>query len=124
MIEQAFFERMEAGNYGLPIAYPAVDFTPPNTGLWLEVKVMRNTGLDDGIAFDSGKIEQGMFQINVCGRPNKGVIVLTNKAQDIIGTFPKGSLIGGVYLNRWPYLMQPIYSDDRVTLPITLPYSQ
>jgi hypothetical protein len=123
-IELDFFIFLESLNLNIPIAYPAVKFTPPETGIWLETKILRNTGIDNGLSDVSTKVEQGIFQINVCLRPNQGIITLTNYANGLIGQIPKGLNIGGVKVIRQPYMMQPIYVDDRVILPITIEYSQ
>jgi hypothetical protein len=123
-IELDFFIFLESLNLNIPIAYPAVKFTPPETGIWLEAKVLRNTGIDNGLSVVSTKVEQGIVQLNACTRPNAGIITLTNFANGLIAQIPKGLNIGDVKVIKQPYLMQPIYIDDRVILPITIEYSQ
>lgn len=123
MIENDFFTVIESLNLGYPIAYTAIDFTPPQNSLWLEVKVFRNSGQDLGIAHNSSKIEEGLFQITVCDRPNKGIINMTTVANGIVAALPRGTVIGDVYIKKQPYLMQIIDMEDRVMLPITMQYS-
>jgi hypothetical protein len=63
-IIQAFFTQLNDAALGYDIAWPNVDFTPPATGIWLEVSHFPNRGIDTTLSSQS-VIRQGLFQVSM-----------------------------------------------------------
>lgn len=123
-ITAAFFTTVSTAGLGLPIAYPSITFTPPDSGNWLELSFMPNTGIDQGLSSPT-VLKQGLLQVNVGGKPNGGLIPLQNIADTVSALFPKNSILSGlVRISRTPYTTDIISLDDRQLLPITILYSE
>ena len=123
VIFQAFFDHLHSAGLGYPIAWPDVDFTPPATGVWLEVLLFPNQPIDPTLS-DSRVIPRGFFQVMACARKGEGVLPVTAAAESVMDAFPKLSGISGLLrVYRQPYLMEPMYEDNRTTVPVTIPYS-
>ena len=123
-IQSALYDILIAANLGYPIAYPGIDFTPPASGVWLEVTLFPNEGIDSGLGYSSTTIPQGIFQVSAVDRPGNGVFPVTNAAQEVQSAFPKGTTIAeSVRVQRSPYQMDPIFEGDRLYIPVTIPYS-
>jgi len=123
-IAQAFFSIIDSAALGYPIAYPTKSFTPPDSGHWLEVSFMPNSGIDQGLK--SGTVlMQGLAQVNVCGRPDTGLIPLHNISEQVGALFPKNLVISGnVRVSKTPYNTDIIPLEDRIILPLTVMYSE
>lgn len=109
---------------GYPTAYPGYNFTPPDSGVWLEVMFMPNRG----IAYDTGNTEevtpQGLFQVTVYDRPGNGVDGLDTAAEAVKAVFPKGTAIAGtVRVNEPPYFLSLDSEGDKMMKVVTVPYS-
>lgn len=106
------------------VSYEGYSFTPPASGVWLEVKHLPNDGVDQSIS-GSGVLAQGMFQVNVVNRKEKGIISLQNVAELVQVAFPKASAITGMCrVSRAPYQSSPLTLDDRLIIGVTIPYSE
>jgi len=106
----------------LPVAYPGKRFTPPDTGEWLELSTTAND-LQPDIG-GSSVFRRGIWQINVCGRPDKNPLVLYGHADTIAATIPKGPNDAGFTITNNPVVSSLIELDDRVILPVTITYSE
>ncbi len=124
-IYQAFIDKMNTEFGGtFSISYEGYSFTPPASGVWLEVKHLPNNGIDQSIN-GSGVLAQGMFQVNVVNRKEKGIISLQNVAELVQVAFPKASNITGLCrVSRAPYQSTPLTMDDRLIIGVTIPYSE
>lgn len=123
-IAKAFFDTVIAGALGFPIAFPSIAFTPPDSGNWLELSFMPNTGIDQGIS-SATVLKQGLLQVNVGGKPNGGLLPLETIADSVAALFAKNSVLSGnVRISRTPYTSDIISLDDRQLLPITILYSE
>ncbi len=128
-IYTAFCTALEAAALGYSIAYPGLDFTPPDGAHWLEVNYLPNEGIQDGLSNSATTIEQGIFQVNAMGRKGagagRGVISTQSVAEELQAAFPRGTLISGlVRVSRTPYQMSPIQQDDKIVVPVTIPYTR
>ena len=123
-IATAFFTTVSTGGLGLPIAYPSITFNPPDSGNWLELSFMPNTGINQGI--ESGTVlKQGLLQVNIAGKPNGGLLPLEAIADTVAALFTQNStLSGNVRISRTPYTTDIISLDDRQLLPLTIMYSE
>lgn len=106
----------------LTAAYPGKKFTPPDSGEWLELSTTAND-LQPDIS-GSSVFRRGIFQINVCGRPDKNPLVLYGYADTIAAMIPKGPNDAGFTITNNPTVSSLIELDDRVILPITITYSE
>lgn len=123
-ITQAFFEKVSGAALGYPIAYPSITFTPPDSGNWLELSFMPNNGIDQGLS-SATVISQGLLQVNICGKPNGGLIPLQTISDTVAALFVKNTVLSGlVRVSRTPYTTDIISLDDRQLLPLTIEYSK
>lgn len=123
-ILEAFYTIIDAAGLGVPIAYSGIKFTPPDNGKWLELSYLPNTGIDQSIK-SASVLAQGLFQVNVCDRPNTGELALQNLAETVAALFPKNTPINGLArVSRAPYTSSMISLDDRIILPLTVSYSE
>src|SRR5690606_8581597 len=58
----------------LPVAWPGINFTPPDTGEWLEVSVFPNGTENYGMANDAPVEHMGILQVGCCARTGSGVV--------------------------------------------------
>lgn len=101
---------------GLPVAWPNIPFTPPDSSPYGRVYVLpaQTVGQDLG-----GQLRtyQGILQINVIAPAGSGVNQARGLALSIADAFPEGlPLVGGdltVYINGPPQIRSPI--QDRPT---------
>ena len=123
-ILESFFTLMTDAAFGYPIAYEGIKFCPPDSGPWLELSFLPNEGIDQSLSSDS-VLSQGILQVNVCNRPNTGIIELNQIAETVMALFPKStSIFGLVRVSRSPYTSSVITLDDRQILPISISYSE
>ena len=106
----------------LPVAYPGKKFTPPVTGLWLEMSLASNDLQPDITGTHVAR--RGIWQINACGRPDKNPAALYAVADSIAGIITKGESEGVLTITQNPAVGSLIELDDRVILPITITYSE
>lgn len=122
-ITQAFFTIISGAALGYPIAYPSIKFTPPDGGNWLELSFMPNNGIDQGLS-SPAQIKQGLLQVNICGKPNCGLIPLQTISDTVAALFQKNTVLSGfVRISKTPYTTDIISLDDRQILPLTIMYS-
>lgn len=123
-IYTALITKLNTAALGYPISYPGYNFTPPDTGVWLQVEHQPNRGIDDGINANSSVIPQGLMTIMAVDRPGNGLTGVTSAAQSVMATFPKLSTVtGGVTIQRAPYQGSAIKEGDRIMIPVTIEYS-
>jgi hypothetical protein len=115
---------------GYPIAFHGIPFTPPASGVWLQVMIMPNEGIQQGIGNSATVIEQGIYQVMACRRRVDGTITggltpIQAAAEQVQAAFPRGKIISGlVRVQRAPYQSSIIEDDDRMMIPVTVPYSR
>jgi hypothetical protein len=105
-----------------PVSFPDVHFTPPDTGLWLEVKFFPNESDNYGIADDGGSVHKGFFQVGVCYRSGSGLVPSLTMVGAVIAAFDKGTLLGPARVNREPWAAAVLQMDDKNIVPVTIPY--
>lgn len=122
-IEEAFFESVAANFPLLDISYPAVNFTPPNSGIWLEVTTFRNEPANQPLGNTRG-VDQGIMQITVCRRPGLGMIGLRDAANEVLAAYPKGYTFASYHrIVNNPYMLSLIVEPDKIMLPVSMSYS-
>jgi len=108
---------------GYPIAWPGVNFTPPGSGIWLDVTVFENDPLQDFLANDGPSLAVGLLQVMVVDRPGRGSLAADTAASAVMSALPKGTRIStSAKVNRHPYRMSDDVTDDKLTVPVTIPY--
>ena len=123
-IQTALFDILASSALGLPIAWPGMNFTPPSSGQWLEVSLFPNEPTENGISDISSVMPRGNFQVAVADRPGAGVVTMTKTANDVQALYARGTvLVDPVRIQRMPYQMQMVKMDDRMMIPVTMPYS-
>ncbi len=129
-IMEALFARVESldsGSPDLPIAWPeqAAAFVPPADGRYLAVSFFSNAPRWSGVA--SGRLDQGLLQVSVIWPRNLGLLVPGAIADLIIAHFPLGlRLINGsarVTVAQQPWAASPLSEPDRLTIPVTIPWT-
>lgn len=123
-IKQALFSMLNDAALGYPIAWPAVKFQPPDSGQWLEVGYAPNSDLDNALAYDSGFIPRGIFQVIVYDRPNGGTFTAGAIAEQIQALYAKGTAITGqVRIIKRPEILPMDAMDDRFGIVVSIEYS-
>lgn len=109
---------------GYPISWPGFNFTPPDSGVWLEVEFFPNTGLDNGLRYADAVVPQGIYQVACVNRPGVGLADIHAAADQIRALYAKGTtLIDNVRVIREPYDMELETMDDRLMVVVTVEYS-
>lgn len=123
-IKQAFMQILNDADLGYPITWPAVKFTPPSSGIWLETAYAPNADLDNGLGYSDGTIARGFFQVTVYDRPNNGSINIGVVAEQLQALFAKGTLLTAmVRVVKRPVIMSMDAEDDRISIPVSVEYS-
>lgn len=107
----------------LPIAWPGVNFNPPDEGMWLEAKLFPNEPTDPVWNADGCYNARGFFQVLVFYRPGVGQVQPSEIADLIIAHFPKASYLGPVRVLKTPWQSPSVTDGDKLFIPITIPYS-
>ena len=101
---------------GLPVAWPNIPFTPPDSSPYGRVYVLpaQTVGQDiEGLM----RTYQGILQVNIITPAGSGVSHARGLAQSVADAFPEGlPMVDGeltVYINGPPQVRQPI--QDRPT---------
>ncbi|HEY7885572.1 MAG TPA: phage tail terminator-like protein [Cellvibrionaceae bacterium] len=129
-----FADKLNTAALGYPIAWPGgvgqnaagvydPNFSAPATGFWLEVNHFPNRGRDEGLAYDSSYVPEGIIQVYVCDRPGEGIIPANAIVDQLLAVFPKGeTLSGSVRISRKPYPTERMDMDDRFMIPVVFEY--
>lgn len=123
-IKKALFDILNDAALGYPIAWPAVKFTPPDAGQWLEVAFAPNTDLDNSLGYDSGFIPRGIFQVTVYDRPDSGAFNAGTLADTITALYAKGTPITStVRVVKRPDQLPMDAMNDRIAIVVSIEYS-
>lgn len=106
----------------LPVAWPNVHFTPPDAGMWLEVRWFPNETFNYGIGNDGPSQLRGFFQVTCCDRAGGGAFAVTALSDEVIAGFAKGTVLGPVRVERQPWASSALDADDRTVVPVTIRY--
>lgn len=106
----------------LPVAFPDVQFTPPDEGPWLEVKWFPNETQNYGIGNEGPSVHRGFGQVAVVTRKGTGLVDLLVVAGGVLAAFTKGTLLGPARVYRKGWVSSVVQDTDRTLLPITIPY--
>jgi hypothetical protein len=129
MILAALIERLETLVFAppLPIAYPGVDFplagemkSKPYIALAFLPNQTRQITLGD-----DPQQKRGLFQATVVWARGQGLVKPLDAAGRIIGHFNNQVLWAGevrVTIAAEPWAAAPLQDDDRVRVPVTVPY--
>lgn len=123
-IKGALYDILIAANLGYEIAFPAIKFTPPDSGIWLEVEFSPSSDLDNALAYDSGYIPRGFFQVSVYDRAGHGSFIAGVVAEQIQTLYAKGTAIAGtVRVVSRPHQMGFDAMDDKFVIAVSIEYS-
>jgi hypothetical protein len=112
---------LAVGSPALPIAYPDVPFTPPDSGKYLEVSIFYNRPAWEGLK--AGRMDQGILQVTVVGPKGQGIPALMRLASDVMDHFPKAlALANGVRIAGQPYASSPLLDAADSRVPVTIPW--
>lgn len=115
------------GSSPLPVAYPEQDpaFVAPEDGKYLLVDDFPNRPRWEGVT--SGRLDQGLLQITVVWPRNQGLHAPRAAADAVAAHFAKETVMssGGVTVkvSAEPWAAKPLTESDRVTVPITIPWT-
>ena len=118
---------------GYPIIYTDIGGTPPGSGVWLELTVFENEGLQPGISYSASHAAQGLIQIEVYGRQKSpapgdplGAGPIDEAADEVITAIPAGTTLttdGRIRVHRRGTKSSPQVDGDRMVIPVTFRYS-
>lgn len=114
--------RMDSLTTTLPIAWPGVNFTPPQSGYWFEIRHFPNEPSNLGLGDTAKQEYRGFVQVSVFGRPGSGIFGMTDEAENVVAHFAKGTDLGPVKVRVRPYISPPIPEDTHIQIPVTIPY--
>jgi hypothetical protein len=128
-VADALFARAAAlsvGSPALPIVYGEHPATyDPTTGKYLLVQTFPNRPRWEGMT--SGRLDQGILQITVVWPKNLGDIKPLEAAAAVIAHFPLAyEMVSGVTrvkVSGQPWVAQPIREADKVSFPISIPWT-
>jgi hypothetical protein len=124
-LREAVMTMIESAGFTQPIAWPGVNFTPPNNGQWLEVIILENDPQQDYIGNDAPVCERGIITISAVTRPGLGEVGIETLARTVQAAFPKGALIdGALRVTKAPTRRSTIVGPDRIMLPVDIVYGQ
>lgn len=96
-IVTAFFNVIQAAFPTTPIAWQGADFTPPDSGVWLEAAVFPNNPIHDGIRLSDSRTDQGILQVMVMCRPGpKGYFSSAATVEAVKAALPIGLALTGL----------------------------
>lgn len=122
VIMSAAFARLSTLANKPPIAWPGVDFVPPTSGPWLEISVFPNEPDTLGMSADAVQLEIGFVQVLACNRPGSGTMTIATLAEAVAAHYPKALELGPVRVRAKPWLSPAVIDDDRIFVPVTIPY--
>jgi hypothetical protein len=106
----------------IPVAYEAVPFTKPTSGVFLEAELHPAITLDRSV----GGYKQrylGIFQVNCWAKSGRGMAEVETLAKNIISLFPMLPKQGNVSVEATPYTEHSILdSAGWVIIPVTIKY--
>jgi hypothetical protein len=106
----------------IPVAYPDVHFTPPDTGVWLEARFFPNETDNYGLANDGGSVHKGFLQVGICYRSGAGLANTLTMLASVLDEFAKGTILGPARIDRKPWASAVLQMDDKNVVPVTIPY--
>lgn len=106
----------------LPVAWPGVNFTPPQTGAWLEVAWFPNETVNLALGNDGSQL-RGFGQVSCCVRPGAGIVSPLSIAEAVIAALPKGTALGVATVEKRPWASNVLVADDRISTYVTIRYS-
>lgn len=126
----AFIDHLDTLEFSpsLPIAYPGITF--PAAGAVKPENYLTATYLPNvtrTVTIGGGTQQhRGIFQVSVFWKSGVGLVKPLDIAGQIIGHFPKDLLLYSgavrVKIDRKPWASSPIQEDDRVQIPVSIPF--
>lgn len=105
----------------LPVSYPNVAFTPPATGVWLELRWFPNETRTYGMQDTSPcAVLTGFGQVTVCERTGAGIVGGLGIAGAVVDWFAKGTSFGVARVEVQPWVSSVLQEDDRTMYPVTV----
>ena len=110
---------------GLPVAWPNLPFTPPDSSPYGRVYVLPAQTVGQDLEGHM-RTYQGILQLNIIILAGSGVSQARGLAKSIADAFPEGlPLVDGdltVYINGPPQIRQPIQGSIDITHPVSMQY--
>ncbi|MGO3447571.1 MAG: DUF4128 domain-containing protein [Kluyvera intermedia] len=110
---------------GLPVAWPNLPFTPPDSSPYGRVYVLPAQTVGQDLEGHM-RTYQGILQLNIIIPAGSGVSQARGLAKSIADAFPEGlPLVDGdltVYINGPPQIRQPIQGSIDITHPVSMQY--
>lgn len=113
----------------MAVAYPGVNFPPAGQTKpdnYLSVTFLPNR--TDTLSIGNGhQRHQGILQVSVIWKSGNGIVKPLEVADAIIRHFDKGTRLRSgavvIQIDRKPWAAGPLQEQDRVQIPITIPYT-
>ena len=127
-IHEAIYGKVGAlgASLNIPVSYPGVNFTAPDSSQWLELIVLPNGNLNQPINSNSTPLPKGLFRVNVCsGRREDNSTTLLETADTVAAAFPLGlPLLGHVVrIGGWPEIDDLMTNDGIMRVPVRMVYT-
>lgn len=111
-----FAESAYPGN--LPVGYPAIKFTRPDQGNWLEVYFIQNQAVDQSI--NGAGLDLGFVQVWACGRADSQLLPIMDLAHKLQDNFKVGDALGGAKINKRAQVGSLVVGSDFIYIPVRI----
>lgn len=109
----------------LPVAWPGVDFAPPQAG-YLAVSLLPAETTGFGVGDEDDVLRSGVLQVSVFWPEDRGVTAPMERAGAVAAHFPRGLRIYRegvrVRVERPPTVAPPLFEPGWVQVPVSVYY--
>lgn len=114
-----------ADEQGIPVSWDNVEFTPPETGVYLQSHDLPATPYSIDLA-GACLVFSGVYQVNVIARAASGRTLAAQTAKNITALFPQNLELSGEGFTCWvlslPAIHPGINNGVNWTVPVSLTY--
>ncbi|HIC7817462.1 TPA: phage tail terminator-like protein [Enterobacter ludwigii] len=114
-----------ADEQGIPVSWDNVEFTPPETGVYLQSHDLPATPYSIDLA-GTCLVFPGVYQLNVIARAASGRTLAAQTAKNITALFPQNLELSGEGFTCWvlslPSIHPGINNGVNWTVPVSLTY--
>lgn len=104
----------------LPVSWPGINFDPPPTGAYLEVKLFRSP--TERLTIKGRHRISGFLQVTVSVPEGEGSIGADEIADTVSSLYPVDARFGNARITKEPSVNSGFHEDGRWKVPITIDY--
>lgn len=100
-----------AAGLSIPVSYPMVNFTPPVSGNWFQIRVFNNGNRDYALENGGASVDQGIIRIECHAHKGEGLAAIESLADQIAAEFAKGTKLSSGLVYKPCAIDGPFESD-------------